>query len=406
MQVYFARQPILNQNLQLYGYELLFRHSPQSLGAQPIEDGDAATAAVIEGIQARGLMSITRGKKAFINFTHNLLINGVAAYFPPESIVVEVLETAEPTARLLDALAALKAKGYMVALDDFSYREDLVPLIKLADIIKIDFLDPAYMRNIYQIRTHIDPEKCTLLAEKVESRAVFESAYEHGCRLFQGYFFAMPASATEKTVGVMRFNSMRLIAAVNRKEVDFNQITDIVKQDVGLSYRVLRLVNSAYFGARREITDLKTAIVFLGHNELRKWCSFVALFSLSENKPPELFEMSLVRARFCEIVAAELGMPQEAFFLGGLFSLLDAMLDTPIEDTIADVMLPEIAHAALCGEPGALRDTLDLNMAVERGNWESVTRICDTLGLDEVILSKLYADALQWTSELYGEEAV
>jgi EAL and modified HD-GYP domain-containing signal transduction protein len=402
MQVFFARQPILNQNLQLYGYELLYRGSTHAADA-PADDGDAATVAVVEGLQARGIESITRGKKAFINFTRNLLLSGIAAYFPPKNIVVEVLETVEPSPELIDALMELKSKGYTLALDDFAFRAELVPLMKLADIIKLDYMDDKVSDYVRAVRAHTDQTKCTLLAEKVENKQVFETAREHGCRLFQGYFFAKPSATTEKTVGVMRSSSMRLVAEVNREDVNFNAVTDIIKQDVGLSYRLLKLVNSPYFGITREITDLKKAIVFLGHNELKKWISYVALFSMADNKPPELLEMSMVRARFCETVAAGLAMPRDAFFLGGLFSMLDAMLDAPIEDTIKDIRLPETTYAALCGEQGALRATLDLIIALENGDWDEVERLRGRPGFDELDFSKLYADALEWTARLYTE---
>jgi EAL and modified HD-GYP domain-containing signal transduction protein len=407
MQAYFARQPILDRNMKVYGYELLYRRDPHADSSAGFVDGDKATVSVIEGFQVRGIENITGGKKAFVNFTKNLILDGVAAYFPPESMVIEVLEATEPSPDLLKMLRQLKKKGYKIALDDFTYRPDLKPMLALADIVKIDFLENTFtMRNFYAICSHINLSKCILLAEKVENQQVYEKARDLGCQLFQGYFFAKPTTLSEKTVSVMRLSALRLIAEASRKEIDFDAITAIVKQDIGLTYKILKLVNSPYFGIIQEITDIKRAVVFLGQMELKKWVSFVTLANINDNKPPELIEMSLIRARFCEMTAAKIGLLRESdsFFLAGLFSLLDVLLNTRIEAVLEDILLPEITRQALLGEPGPLRDTMDLIISFEQGRWEDVTRLCEKLGVGNEEISKQYADTLRWTAELHKDE--
>ncbi|MDR0292671.1 MAG: HDOD domain-containing protein [Oscillospiraceae bacterium] len=410
MQTYFARQPILDQNMRLYGYELLYRGGPQADSSGILLDGDRATAAVIEAFQVRGIGKLTGGKRAFVNFSQQLLLDGVAAYFPPESMVIEILENVEPSRGLLEELQRLKSLGYTLALDDFTYRPALNPLIQLADIVKIDFLDSFFsMRNFYATCAHINLSKCLLLAEKVETQRVYDKARELGCQLFQGYFFAKPATMAEKTVGIMRVNALRLLTEVSRKEIDFERIAEIVKQDIGLTYKILKLVNSAYFGVTLEITDIKNAVVFLGHRELKKWVSFITLVNMSDHKPPELIEMSMVRAHFCEMAAALMNAPSgesDAFFLTGLFSLLDVMMDTDMRILLEDVMLPELAQKALLGSDGYLRDTLDLIIALERGDWDEVLRLCARLDVGSGDVSVLYADSLQWCVELHLDEEV
>jgi EAL and modified HD-GYP domain-containing signal transduction protein len=403
MQTYFARQPILDRNMDVYGYELLYRSAPHADSAGVIIDGDKATASIIEGFQVRGFDSITGGKKAFINFTRNLILDGVATFYPPESIIIEVLETTEPAADLIGALHDLKARGYKIALDDFTYRPALKPLLSLADIIKIDFLESSFtMRNFYAVCSHISLTKCTLLAEKVETQQVYEKALELGCKLFQGYFFAKPSTLSENTVEVMRMSALRLIAESSRRVVDFDAVADIIKHDIGLTYKILKLANSAFFGAIHEITDIKRAVVFIGQRELKKWVSFVALSDMNDSKPPELIEMSLLRAHFCEMTASAVGMPSESesFFLAGLFSLLDAMLNASFETIFSEMILPDITQSALLGSPGVLRDTLDLIVSIEQGKWEDCTRICDKLGVRSESMSEQYADSLQWIAEL------
>ena len=407
MQTYFARQPIMDLNNRLYGYEMLYRGGPQADNSGNPIDGDAATAAVIEAFQVRGIDKLSGGKKAFVNFTQKLLLDGVASYFPPERMVVEVLENVDPTPELIAELRRLKSLGYMLALDDFVYSPALKPLMRLADIVKIDFIDGLFtMRNFYAICSNIDLKKCLLLAEKVENQEVYDKARDLGCQLFQGYFFAKPSTMTEKTVGVMRVNALRLLSEASHKPVDFDRVAAVVKQDMGLTFKILKLVNSAYFGLTKEISDIKRAVVFLGQKELKKWVSFVALINLNDSKPPELIEMSLVRAHFCESVAKHLKRTQEsdAFFLTGLFSLLEAMLDNTMGTLLEDVKLPELTHASLMGEKGPARDALDLIIALERGNWPDVLRLSNTLGVLSSDMSGLYADSLQWSAELSAQQ--
>lgn len=409
MQTYFARQPILDQNMRLYGYELLYRGGPHADNSGNPIDGERATAAVIEGFQVRGIENITGGKMAFVNFTQKLLLDGVPTYFPPNTMVVEVLEDVDPSDEVIEELRRLKKLGYTLALDDLRYRPALNPLLALADIVKIDFLDGSFtMRNFYAVCSHVNLAKCKLLAERVENQKIYEKARDLGCQLFQGYFFAKPSNITEKTVGVMRINAMRLLAEVSKNAVDFDAVAAIIKQDMGLTLKILKLVNSAYFGLAKEITDIKKAVVYLGHVELKKWVSFAALINMNDNKPPELIEMSLIRAHFCENVAIRLNKKEcsDAYFLTGLFSLLDAMLDVHKKILLEDVMLPELTHDALMGNSNDAHNALDLIIALEQGKWEDVLRISEGLGVNGGDMAGLYADSLQWSMELHKDNEV
>jgi EAL and modified HD-GYP domain-containing signal transduction protein len=344
---------------------------------------------------------------AFINFTKNLLLDGFATYFSPKNIAIEVLEATEPSPELLEELRILKSQGYTIALDDFAYRPALKSLLPLADIVKIDFLENVFtMRNFYAICSHINLSKCKLLAEKVENQTVYEKARDLGCQLFQGYFFAKPSILSEKTVSVTGHGAMRLIAEASREPVDFDEIAKIIKYDIALTYKILRLANSAFFGSLHEITDIKRAVIFIGQKELKKWVSYVALTNMTGQKPPELIEMSMVRARFCELTAEKTGMriESDAFFLAGLFSLLEVMLDSNFETILKDVPLPSLTQEALLGGKGIIRDAIDLIVALEQGKWDDASRLCATLGISNDDVNGQYADSLKWTADLNPDE--
>ncbi|MDL2252877.1 HDOD domain-containing protein [Ruminococcaceae bacterium OttesenSCG-928-I18] len=402
MNAYFARQPILDTNQKLHGYELLFRPDPQAStsGDMPSRDGDAATASVLEAISSKGIETVTGGKRAFVNFTERLLLDGVATFYPKEYLTVEVLESIETTSDVLDALTDLKQKGYTVALDDYVYHSSNKRLLELADIVKVEAYDDSALENIRVVASHIHSRHCQLLAEKVETEEMYQQVKALGCTLFQGFFFAKPALMLEHTVGSLRINHLRLIREATRPNVDFALIADIIKQDPGLSYKLLRLVNSAYFGIRNEVKNIRQAVVYLGALELKKWISFVTLTGLCVNKPSELVLMSLIRAHFCEQVAMISGhrRDSEAFFLAGMFSLLDAMIDADMETALSKMSVPQITREALLegGTPAAT--AIALITKLENGEWDDVTGCCEKLNIDPSQVSEIYYNALHWAN--------
>lgn len=401
VKTFFARQPILDPGQHLYGYELLFRSDPEAktAGRTPQFDGDRATAIVPEALFNRGIDNVTGNKKAFVNFTEGLLQGNIAMQYPPEDLVVEVLETVKLNDDTYNALVLLKENGYQLALDDYVYRRGNERFLDLVDIVKVEVNDTTKVaRNIGAVRSRVDPATTQILAEKVETREVFETARRLGCTLFQGYYFAYPDIVVDHTLGTLRANHLRLIAEVSKPNVDFGAISSIIKQDVGLSYKTLRLVNSAYFGLPQKIQNIHQAVVFLGTNELKKWVAFTALTNITEGKPSELVTMSLIRGNFCETVAKNTRRQadSESYFLAGMFSLLDVMMEVKLETALADLSLTAVTRAALLEEDNPGWYALQLIQAFEKGQWERASHWCEQLGLHEETASEIYFRALSW----------
>lgn len=408
MDAYFARQPILDQNLQLFGYELLFRSNPKAhtSGVMPTVDGDYATASVLEAVNINGIEKITSGSYAFVNFTKRLLLDGIATLYPKEYLAVEILEDIRVDETLLEAVRNLRSAGYLVVLDDYIYRPGDEPLLEMSDIIKVevDGSSAAYS-NLHTIAKKVNLKRCKLLAEKVETQEVFDKAAQMGCTLFQGYFFAKPKTIAKKTVSPLKVNQLRLIQEIMKPDIDFKAISNIIKNDVGLSYKLLRLVNSAYYGVKHEISNINQAVVYLGKAELKKWLTFTSLAEISDNKPSELIIMSMTRAYFCEQVAklTRKFRDADAYFLAGLFSLLDTITDSTLESCLETVMIPPVAVKALLEQDNPGRYALDLIISLENGNWEQVGRLGLKLNLDESQISDIYVDAIDWARQFAGQ---
>ncbi len=404
MNDFLARQPIFDKNLKVFAYELLYRRNAEHNQAGEILDADQASSrTMVAGLHNMGIERISGGKRAFVNFTERLLLTGMASLFSNQHLVVEILENVRATPEVIRACKKLKASGYTIALDDFEYQADMRPLIELADIVKIDFLNNT-IPQIEQILDSIRPAKPILLCEKVETKEVFDQAVEMGFLLFQGYFFSKPTIMAEKKVDPLVTNYMELIREVNRREADFPQMTQIIRRDVGLSYRLLRLVNSAYFGMRYKIKDIQHALAVLGMREVRKWVSLLSMIGIGRDKPDELVRMSVIRGHFLETLVERhrSGDPEQHFIIG-LFSLIDVILDQPMEEVLGQLSLTPEVSRALLGE-GPARSLIAVVAAFEKGDWESVSQICREAGLPEAELAELYLESIAWSNN-FGQEA-
>lgn len=262
MELFIARQPIFTQQQQVYAYELLFRSG--TANAFPEVDANHASARVmVDSLCTLGLETLTGGKRAFINMTRDLLVGDYATLLPKDAAVIEVLESVAPDEKVVAACQRLKEAGYTIALDDFTEKAAMAPLTALADIIKVDFLTtrPGERRALVK---RYGPRGVRLLAEKVETPAAFQEAVTFGYHYFQGYFFAKPAVLQTKAAPEFRLTYLSLLQEVVKRDVDLRKVASIVGRDVTLSYKLLRYINSAYFGLRRTISSIPEALGLLG----------------------------------------------------------------------------------------------------------------------------------------------
>jgi c-di-GMP-related signal transduction protein len=401
METFIARQPIFDRQQKVYAYELLFRSGLDNIFDYP--DPDEATAKVIaHSFSSLGVDSITGGKLALINLTRDVLLKDYLMLLPSRLFVAEVLEDVEPEAEVIAACKRLKQAGYMLALDDFSGEERYRPLVALADIVKVDFLatSPEARRDI---RRRFATYGVRFLAEKVETREAFQEALDTGYSYFQGYFFSKPVMMVRREVPAFKLNLFRIIQAINRPELDFRRIEDLIKHDASLTYKLLCYINSAFFGLRYKITSLMHALVLLGESEVRKLISLIAFTTMAKDKPQELAVVATVRAKFCESLAPFLGLSQRSqdLFLLGMFSLIDAIVDQPLPDILPAMPIADDLKAALLGHDNRLREIYEFSLAYEQGAWERVSALAADLGLPETDLPRLYRQALKWAQQSF-----
>lgn len=392
-----ASQPIFNTRTEIFGYELLYRSGPDSKGYDADDHSAATKDVIVTAFSDIGIESITAGKKAFVNFTQDLIINETPLLLSNNILIVELLETVEPTEEVIKACKKLKDKGYLIALDDFEFREEYLPLLELADIVKIDFYnndEESIRKNVKKIRSRF---KKVLLAEKVETYEVVEFAKSLGCTLFQGFFYSKPRLANAKYVDTQRISKLLLLRSLAKEEVSFLELAEIIKRDVVLSYRLLNIVNSAYYGLSYSVTGILHALTILGLNEIKKWISFILVSDIKDNKPNELIRMALIRSMFMEKISIILKdrKRREEYFMVGLFSLSEAIMDSPIEAILSQTHLSESISKTLITGQGKIADILKIIKHIEKAEWEEMEPYMEKYNLSIKDINKCYIDAMR-----------
>jgi c-di-GMP-related signal transduction protein len=403
MDVLVARQAIFDRDRRVHGYELLFRSQAGQNEFDGTEGGLATRQVLANSLLTIGLENVVGAKKAFVNFGRGPLLQGWYSALPPGRTVIELLENVEGDAEVIEACRKLREEGYELALDDFVFGAGCERLLSVADIVKIEIQSVPRPEQKVLVRS-CRARGLRTLAEKVETHEEFEWAREAGYDYFQGYFFARPVIVRGRHVPAAKLHCLRLLQEAQRPELDFDRLETLILEDVSLSYQLLRYVNSPLFALSNRIRSIRQALLFFGENELRKWIALATLARTAEDKPGELILHSLVRARFCESLAqtAEKGLEQSAFLMG-LFSLLDALIDRPIEEALAEMNLaPEIA-AVLSGQAGkgdALGGMYDLARAYEVADWARVEELAGQLSIPTGSLGEVYCAATGWARQV------
>jgi c-di-GMP-related signal transduction protein len=398
---YVARQPIVDREEKIFGYELLFRSSMENIFR--CDDPDAASRRTLDSSLLMGLEVLCDGTRAFLNCTRDTLVKGLITLPPSITTVVEILESVPVDAEVIAACQHLKESGFMIALDDFIENDPREPLAEMADIIKVDLTLTTPPQRAALIKRH-GPWRCRMLAEKVETREEFVAARDLGFLYFQGYFFRRPEILTARDVPANRLNYVRMLQAVSRQELDVPELERLIKGEASLCYRLLRYLNSSAFGFKNEIHSVRHALSILGDKEVRRWVRLVAAVGAGQDKPSDLVLAALVRARFGELLSPQIPHGQSDLFLLGLFSLLDAMLEMTMADVLDKIPLDHETKLVLLGKPSPLRPMYLLMLAHESGEWEAAGQLTTQLGLISDEVAALYWQAQQWARELATHE--
>lgn len=390
-----GRQPIFNRDQAVIGYELLYR-TPQNPNSAVFLDGDAATGQVIiNAFAVIGLDTLVGKETAFINITENFLIGKFPLPFPPERVALEILESIDTSEDILKAILTFSKSGYLIVLDDVQDLIKVKSLLGIARIVKIDIknVDRDKLMRMLAVLRKIG---IRTLAEKVETQEEFFDCMGLGFDYFQGYFLCRPNIVAGKRLDTSRLIIIRTLARIQDVAVNFKNLEEMISQDVTLSYKLLKLVNSAYFSTTTTVNSIHQAIAMIGINYLHGWLVLL-LMSTVKDKPHELTTIALIRAKFCELLAKAGRKPNtDAYFLTGLLSVMDALLDMPMKDVIDNLRLSPEVVAALLNHEGDIGKTLNVVSEYEVGELEKTL----ALGLEPKDITTAYMNSLHWAETL------
>jgi EAL and modified HD-GYP domain-containing signal transduction protein len=399
-ETWIGRQPIFDRALATYGYELLFRR-PGGHTAEFVS-GTAATAQVIVAALADvGIDRIVGGTMAFFNITRGFVVGQYPVPLAPGQVVLELLEDIQSDREVELGVDRLKQQGFRIALDDVvSVEPAQVPLFERADVVKVECLGRS-RDELARVVDQLRPFDVELLAEKLETPEELETCKALGFDYFQGYFLERPEILKARALTPSRLQLLRLVTELQSPHVSFERVEEIARVEMALSMKLLACVNAATYGLRRRIDTVRDALVILGVNKVRNIVTLLLLARISD-KPSELITLAITRARMCENVAARQGrLDKAAAFTVGMFSLLDALLDQPMERVLQDLPLGTATRAALLHRTGELGALLNAVIGYERGHWADAER---GIGA-ELRLQECFLEAVAWSRDVRRELA-
>ncbi|WOZ75394.1 EAL and HDOD domain-containing protein [Kosakonia sacchari] len=406
MYSFVARQAIFDNQLNTVGYELLFRNSMDN--RFPDMSAEQATTQLIE----EQFLSAPVGRKSdnstvYVNFPYQLLVEGLAETLPINRVVIEILENAEPDLKLLETVKRMHTLGFRIALDDFEPGNQWEAFMPYVNVIKFDIRrSPREKISDYILANRELLRHAVFLAEKVETYEEFETFKKLGFHLFQGYFFSKPVVTKRNKLAQNRAFALKLMQEVNVESPNLNKIEDLLKRDVSLSFKIMRYAQNILYNTRGisgfRNQSLRDIVVYLGISEMRRFVLVACLTSFEDVTNTEIYYLSLIRAKFCELAAARTSannISNDAF-MAGLFSLLDVILGLPLEELMAQIAVsPEVAKA-LEANSGELYPYVRLARLYEQRMWDEASDVAHEIGLPNSAISEMMNQAAKWADEL------
>lgn len=409
MEVFIGRQPIFNLHEQVVAYELLYRS--KNVNAFPMVDSDAATIDVlVNSFLSIGFEEVTKGKPGFVNFTENLLMSSIHEFLNPSQVVIEILEDVPLTSQLVERVIELKKQGFQIALDDFMMDDQVKvydELFEQIDYIKVDFLASSIVKRM-EIENKVKEKfpHIQLLAEKVETRHQFEVAKSSGYVLFQGYFFEQPQIIRATDIPANAIQYIHIISLLKEEEPNIHLLAENIERDISLTYKLLQMINNSSKRSKSKVRSIKQAIVLLGVSNLRKWIYLLAMREIDIDADSDLFKevmcTSLFRAKVCEKLA-KLAYKKNfsEYFLVGMFSLIDTLLQRPMNVILQQLPFSEDIANTILGFETEMTPYLEFSIALSKLDWLRLEELAVQLNIQLVDIDLLYYEAIEWAEKSF-----
>lgn len=401
MDIFLARQPIYDLNNQAIAYELLHRSSKENKFSFDV-GADEATMKLLSNSYVIGFRELVNDKLAFINFSNDLILREIPSILPKDKIVVEILETVTPDNDVMLVLKKLKQAGYIFALDDVVKKTEFWKYGNLIDIYKVDFrATTKEERADFVAEIKAFNSSALLLAEKIETEEEYIEAVKEGFVYFQGYYFSKPIMVKGNDIPIRNATCFQILSELLDVDYNVNKIETIIKSDVAISYKIIKMLNSASFGFVQKISSIKQAIMLIGKKELSKWLTIIAMSEMESSNDVEVTRSLIVRGRFCELVSKESNSAMSSqCFLAGLFSDLDKYMKKDMKEIVDDLPVNQELKDALLGKDNYIFYVLSLVRAYENVDEFDILKYSSLVGISKNKLTELYLHSINWENNL------
>lgn len=394
-EIFVGRQPIYDRDLEIYAYELMSRSSRFDKEEAPIDADKATSQVIINAFLEIGIDKLVHNDIAFIKLAERFLRTDEALPLPKDKVILKIPGYINVDDEVIAGAKQLTGKGYRLAIDNYLIHEELQPLAEMSSMIdlNIETLDQVTLESHIKILKKLHP---ILLADHIKDHDEYDFCRNLGIDYFQGYFLSRPKIIAGESLAANQVNIMGLLATLHNPDTDTDTIDAVISKDVSLSYRILKLMNSAFFSRPSKIESIHHAIVMLGRKQLCTWASMMSLTGM-DDKPRGQVEIAMIRAKSCELLAGKAKLePLDSYFTVGMFSALDLLMDQSLEELITPLPLADNVIAALLNREGELGDALNCALAQETADWINI-RFADLSPND---LSDINIEAINWTHEI------
>lgn len=401
MDIFVARQPIFNRNQEVIAYELLYRDSEQNFFDGSVTSSIATSILLMNSYLNFGIEHLVGNYKAFVNFDKQLIMNDIPQLLNKEHVTIELLEDIVPDQSFIDKITHLKNIGYTLAIDDFVEDYKFTEVVKLCDIIKVEFLG-ATRASIQKICTTWKKEGKLLLAEKVETREEYEWARQIGFDYFQGFFFSKPTLVKSKGINDSATQYIKLMGEINSPVPDYKVISDLIEFDISLTYKLLKLVNSK-FTAGNKVHSIRHSLSILGTDSLKKWLSLAMVQNHGASKGSAIVITSMVRSRLLGLIANHSSLKahsQELSFIG-ILSVLNVILEKPMIELVEQLPVTDNIKNTLINEDTIYSPAYNLCLSYEKGDFKLLESYSNVINYDMNLLPTHYIEAVTWADNLY-----
>ena len=404
MKIFIVALPLFDYSMSVDAYRLCQHSGDKMMGIKDnfMRMSEALYSPGLELVESVGLGSFTGNNTLFADISKLQILTGSLKnlYIDPTKLVcVLPAEDAEDQDMVVKC-AELKEAGYRFALDAYPKKGKDSAILSVLDYIYLDYSNAHFYPWLKSVNK--DMRKIRPVVLNIPDTDTFDMlSNDHKC-LFTGDFYSQPITKGVSVISPVKINALHLINQVNQEEFDLLDAVKIIERDPYLTISLLRFINSGAIGISRKIESIKGAVAILGQKEVRKWATVAISMSLAEDRPSEITKLSLVRAKFAENLAGafELGVFQPQLFMTGLFSMLDVILQKPMEEAIQEVSIDNRVREALVNKSGELYKVLDLIYAYEHADWDKASIVMIQNNTDIETVSNAFIDALQWYNQL------